>query len=76
MSAPVLVLPNQDARFRLETDASGYVTGAILSQLCNNEKWHPIGFTSKSLNSAERNYVIYDKEMLSVIHRLEEWRHP
>src|SRR6266481_7432507 len=75
MSAPVLVLPNQDACFRLETDASGYATGAILSQLCNDEKWHPIGFTSKSLNSAERNYAIYDKEMLSVIHGLEEWRH-
>ena len=34
-SAPVLVLPNQDVRFRLETDASGYATGAILSQLCD-----------------------------------------
>ena len=24
---------------------------------------------------SERNYVIYDKELLSVIRRLEEWRH-
>ena len=47
----------------------------ILSQLHNDEKWHPIGFTSKSLSPAERNYAIYDKELLSVIHRLEEWRH-
>ena len=52
--------------------------GAILSQLCNDEKWLPVGFTSKSLSPAERNYAmmaIYDKELLSVIHRLEEWRH-
>src|SRR6266481_398194 len=56
-------------------DASGYVTGAFLSQLCNNGKWHPVGFMSKSLGLAEHNYAIYDKEMLSVIHRLEEWRH-
>ena len=75
MLASVLVLPNQDACFQLETDASSYVTRAILSQLCADEKWHLVGFTSKSLSPAERNYAIYDKELLSVIHRLEEWRH-
>ena len=46
----------------------------ILSQLRDDEKWHPISFTSKSLSPAERNYAIYDKELLSVIHGLE-WRH-
>src|SRR6266481_9227559 len=61
-------------RFRLETDASGYVTRAVLSQLCN-KTWHPIGFMFKGLGPAECNYVVYDKEMLSVICRLEEWRH-
>ena len=49
--------------------------GAILSQLCDNEKWHLVHFTSKSLSPAEHNYAIYDKELLSVIRRLEEWRH-
>ena len=29
----------------------------------------------KSLLDAERNYAIYDKELLSVIRGLEEWRH-
>ena len=47
----------------------------ILSQLHNDEKWHPIGFTSKSLSPVECNYAIYDNELLLVIHRLEEWRH-
>ena len=73
--APVLVLPDQNACFRLETNASGYVTGAILSQLHDDGKWHPIGFTLKSLSPAECNYTIYDKELLSVIRGLEEWRH-
>ena len=73
--APILVLPDQGARFRLETNTSGYATGAILSQLRDDEKWHPIGFMSKSLSPAECNYAIYDKELLSVIHGLEEWRH-
>ena len=72
--APILVLPDQGARFRVETDTSGYATRVILSQLRNDEKWHPIGFTSKSLSPAEHNYAIYDKELLSVICGLE-WRH-
>ena len=56
-------------------DASAYATGAILSQLCDDEKWRPVGFVSKSLSETEHNYVIHDKELLSVIHRLEEWWH-
>ena len=30
---------------------------------------------SKRLSPAEHNYAIYHKELLLVIHRLEEWRH-
>ena len=74
MSAPILILPNQDTHFQLETDTSGYVVGVILSQLCDDEKWHLVGFMSKSLNPAEHNYAIYDKELLLVIRGLEEWR--
>ena len=51
------------------------MTGAILSQLRDDEKWHPVGFTSKSLSLAECNYAIYDKELLLIICGLEEWRH-
>ena len=32
-------------------------------------------FLSKSLNETERNYEIYDKEMLVIIKGLENWRH-
>ena len=50
---PILIHLDQDAPFQLETDASGYATGAVLSQLCNDDKWHPIGFTSESHQSWE-----------------------
>jgi len=75
MSTLILVQLNQDVLFRLETEASGYATGAVLSQLCNDGKWHPVGFTSKGLDSAKRNYEVHDKELLSVIQGLKEWRH-
>ena len=32
-------------------------------------------FYSKSLSLVERNYEIHDKEMLTIIHTLEEWKH-
>jgi len=34
-----------------------------------------VAFYSKSLSLVERNYEIYNKEMLAIIHALEEWRH-
>jgi len=34
-----------------------------------------VAFYSKSLSSVEQNYEIHDKEMLTIIHALEEWRH-
>ena len=40
-----------------------------------NRKWHSVAFYSKSLSSVEWNYEIHDKEMLAIIHALEEWRH-
>src|SRR5882724_352470 len=75
MSTPILVQPNQEAPFRLETDTSGYATGAVLSQLSEDSRWHPVDFMSKGLDSAKRNYAIHDKELLLVICGLEEWRH-
>jgi len=67
ISAPILVQPNQETQFQLETDTSGYATSSILSQLCKDDKWCPIGFMSKSLSSAEKNYEIHNKELLSII---------
>jgi len=38
-----------------------------------DERWRLIAFLSKSLNKTERNYKIYNKEMLVVIRELENW---
>ena len=55
----------------MESDASDFATGAVLSMLCEYEKWHPCAFLSKGLNDIERNYNMHDKEMLGVIQVLE-----
>lgn len=74
-TAPVLQMPDQNKAFRVETDASGYATGGVLTQQDDNGKWHPCMFLSQSMSPAERNYDIYDKELLAIIRALEEWRH-
>jgi len=36
---------------------------------------HPVAFFSRCLNGAEKNYPIYNKELLAIISALENWRH-
>ena len=59
----------------MEADASDYATGGVLSMKYEDGKWRLVALISKSLNATERNYEIYDKEMLAVIRCLETWRH-
>ena len=72
---PVLMMPDQTRPFQIETDASKYATGAVLTQLDANGDRHPVSFISKTFSPAERNYEIYDRELLAIIRALEEWRH-
>jgi hypothetical protein len=62
-------------RFILETDASNYVYGAVLSQKGEDRQFHPMAFYSKSMTPAERNYGISNKEALAIIKALQHWRH-
>lgn len=73
-AAPVLAIPNDNDQFRVQCDASNYAVGAELSQR-QHGKWRTIAYLSKALSPAERNYEIYDREMLAVMTALNEWRH-
>ena len=68
---PILAIPDIDKEMRVEADISDYATGRVLSIKCEDRKWRPVAFISKSLNTTKRNYEIQDKEMLAVIRYLE-----
>ena len=72
-SEPILAQPDLTAQFLLEVDASGYVVGAVLLQSKEDRKLHPIEYYSSTLNEAERNYDIYDLELLAIVKALEHW---
>ena len=56
------------------TDASLLAAGAILLQSDANQDLHPCAYFSRTFTPAQRNYDIYDRELLAVILALEEWR--
>jgi hypothetical protein len=62
----VLRSPNWTQKFILETDASRYALGAVISQEFKDSV-HPIAFHSQSLQLAEKNYDAHDKELAAVI---------
>ena len=49
--------------------------GAILSQKQDDDKWHPVAYMSHSMDGAQRNYHIYNKELMAVVEALKEWEH-
>jgi hypothetical protein len=72
---PILKVYDPNLETRVEVDASGYATGGILSQKYPDGLWHPVAYRSSSMSKEERNYEIYDREMLGCIRALEDWRH-
>jgi len=72
---PVLAAPDLIKEMRVEVDVSDYATGGVLSMKCEDERWRPVAYISKSLSDTEKNYEIHNKEMLAVIRCLEAWRH-
>ncbi|ESK82950.1 reverse transcriptase-rnase h-integrase [Moniliophthora roreri MCA 2997] len=75
LSKPILIMPDVDKPFVIEADTSKWATGAVLRQKGTDGKWHPCGYLSKSLSPMERNYEIYDRELLAIYQALLEWRH-
>jgi hypothetical protein len=63
VEAPLLCTPNENLPYEVVTDASYLGIGVVLLQ-----EGHHVAFESMKLNSAELNYIVTEKEMLSVVH--------
>jgi hypothetical protein len=69
-STPVLSLPDLQQPFEIETDASDYVVGTVLTQ-----HGHPMAYHSETLSDIIHKYPTYDKEMYSIVQACHQWRH-
>ena len=70
----VLLQPNQKKPFKVEIDASNYAIGAVLMQKDDKGILHPVAYFSKSLNSAQRNYNVYNRELLGLVETCRHFR--
>src|ERR1700742_3454035 len=74
-TAPTLTYPDPQKQFELEVDASLFAIGAILFQCDDKGKKRDVAYYSKALNPAERNYPVWDRELLAITQPLKHWRH-
>ena len=75
LKAPTLHHVDYSKDFILETDASNFAIGAVLSQQSSMHSRHPIEYYGKKLLPAEKNYATYEKELLAIVKSLEYFRH-
>lgn len=74
-SQPILAIWAADRPTHMEVDASGFATGGVILQKCEDTLWHLIAYRSQSMTETKCNYEIYNHEMLAIIEAFKEWRH-
>ncbi|RVW12504.1 Transposon Ty3-I Gag-Pol polyprotein [Vitis vinifera] len=72
-TTPIVRAPNWQLPFEVMCDASDFAVGAVLGQR-EDRKPYVIYYASKTLNEAQRNYTITEKELLAVVFALDKFR--
>jgi len=74
-AAPILLYPDFDKPFTLDTDASYDGLGAVLSQSDADGRLRPVLYISRATTPAERNLSVTELEATAVMWALEQCRH-
>ncbi|OWZ01884.1 reverse transcriptase, partial [Phytophthora megakarya] len=72
--APILAVADQDRAFHVVCDASNFAIGCAIMQLDHEGRDRVVYYQSRQLKPAERNYPVYDKELLAMKYALARFR--
>ncbi|GKA05907.1 reverse transcriptase domain-containing protein [Tanacetum coccineum] len=63
----------REPKLKLMCDASDFTVGAVLGQK-DGKHFHPIYFSSKTLNAAQQKYTVTKKELIVVVFAFDKFR--
>ena len=70
----IMAYPKDAGDFIVDCDACDFSIGCVLSQVQQGTE-RVIAYGSRTLDKAERNYCVTDKELLAVKHFIEHYKH-
>ena len=71
--APILRHFDPECHIRIETDASGYAIGGVLSQLTDSGRWHPVAYYFRKMIPAETRYNTHDGKLMAIVEAFKTW---
>ena len=74
VKVPILLMPNHESRFHLNSDMSKFVTGSTLYQI-HNGKPKLIVYASKRLPETVRSYLITELELCALAINIAVFSH-
>ncbi|GKA38969.1 reverse transcriptase domain-containing protein, partial [Tanacetum coccineum] len=72
VKAPIMIMPDWALPFEIMCNASDYAVGAVLGQRID-KYFKPIYYASKTMNEAQENYIITEKELLAVVFAFDKF---
>jgi len=72
--APILAHYDPQRPVIIESDASDFAIGAVISQRDNENSLHPVAFHSQKFQPVEINYENHDNELLAIVDTFKHWR--
>ena len=66
IAAPILAFPTETGQYILDTDASNFGLGGVLSQIQDNQE-RVVAYCSRALRPSQRRYCTTKREMLAVV---------